>query len=58
MWKLEERRSLGRPRRKWQDNIKMDLRKVERGNIDWIIMPQERDRRRALMNMVMNLRVP
>jgi hypothetical protein len=55
----EGRRSpLGRPRRGWEDNIKMDLREIRFGNVDWIHLAQDRDRWRALVNMVMNLRVP
>jgi hypothetical protein len=51
------RRPLERPRRRWKDNIKMDLRDVGWG-MDWINLAQDRDRWRALVNMVMNLRVP
>jgi hypothetical protein len=54
----EERRPLGRPRRRWEDNIKMDLQEVGRESVDWIDMAQDRDRWRALVNAVMNLRVP
>jgi hypothetical protein len=56
--KPEGRRPLGRPRRRWEDNIKMDLREVGWGIIDWISLAQDRDRWRALVNAVMNLRVP
>jgi len=49
---------LGRPRRGWQDNIKIDLKEVGRGNVDWIDVAEDRDRWRALVNAVMNLRVP
>ena len=56
--KPEGKRPLGRPRRRWEDNIKMDLQEVECGAIDWIEVGQERDRWRALVNAVMNLRVP
>ena len=55
--KPEGKRSLGRPRRRWEDNIKMDLREVGRGG-DWKELAQDRDRWRALVNTVMNLRVP
>jgi hypothetical protein len=54
----EGRRPLGRPRRRWKDNIKMDLREIGFGDVDWINWSQDRDRRRALVNTVMNLRVP
>jgi hypothetical protein len=49
---------LGRPRHRWEDNIKMDLQEVECGVMDWIERAQNRDRWRALVNAVMNLRVP
>jgi hypothetical protein len=52
------RRPLGRPRRRWQDNIKMDLQEVGWRNMDWIDMAQGRARWRALVNVVMNLWVP
>ena len=51
------KRPLGRPRRRWEDNIKMDLRE-EGGGGDWMELAQDRDRWRALVNTVMNLRVP
>jgi hypothetical protein len=47
----------GRPRRKWQDNIKMDLRETGCEGVDWIQLPQHRDQWQALVNTVMNLRV-
>jgi hypothetical protein len=53
----EGRRPLGRPRRRWVDNIKMDLREIEFRDVDWIHLAQDRDRWRALVNTVMNLRV-
>jgi hypothetical protein len=56
--KPEGRRPLGRPRRQWEDNIKMDLREVGWGGMDWINLAQDRDRWRALVNAVMNLLVP
>jgi hypothetical protein len=54
----EGRRPLGRPRRRWEDDIKLDLQEVGWGGMDWIDMAQDRDRWRALVNVVMNLRVP
>jgi len=56
--KLEGRRPLGRPRRRWDDNIRMDLREVGCGCVDWMELAQDRDRWRALVSAVMNLRVP
>ena len=56
--KPEGKRPLGRPRRRWEDNIKMDLQAVGCGSMDWIELSQDRDRWRALVNAVMNLRVP
>jgi hypothetical protein len=56
--KPEGRRLLGRPRRRWEDNIKMDLREVGFGDVDWIRLAQDMDRWRAVVNTVMNLRVP
>jgi hypothetical protein len=56
--KPEEKRSLGRPRCRWENNIKIDLQKVGCGGIDWIELAKDRDRWRALVNAVMNLRVP
>jgi hypothetical protein len=52
------RRPLGRPRCRWEDNIRMDLREIGFGDVDWIRLAQDRDRWRALMNTVMSLRVP
>jgi hypothetical protein len=54
----EGKRPLGRPRRGWVDNVKMDLRKIGWGGMDWIDLVQDRDQWRALVNTVMNLRVP
>jgi hypothetical protein len=53
----EGRRPLGRPRRRWEDDIKMDLQEVGWEDVDWIDMAQDRDRWRAVVNAVMNLRV-
>jgi hypothetical protein len=54
----EGRRPLGRPRRRWEDNIKMDLREIGFGDVDCIHWAQDRDRWWALVNTVINLRVP
>jgi hypothetical protein len=54
----EGRRPLGRLRRRWEDNIKMDLKEIGFGDVDWIHLAQVRDRWQALVNTVMNLRVP
>jgi hypothetical protein len=56
--KLEGKRPLGRPRRRWEDNIKADLQEVGCGGMDWIQLAQDRDRWRALVNAVMKLLVP
>ena len=56
--KPEGKRPLGRPRRRWEDNIKMDLQEVGGGCGDWMELAQDRDKWRALVNMLMNLRVP
>jgi hypothetical protein len=56
--KPEGRRPLGRPRRKREDNIKMDLMDIGWGGVDWIALAQDRDQWRAFVNMVMNLWVP
>jgi len=52
------KRPLGKPRRRWEDNIKMDRQEVGCGVMDWIGLAQDRDRWRALANAVMNIRVP
>jgi hypothetical protein len=52
------KRPLGRPRGRWVDNIKMDLLEIGWGGVDWIALAQDRDKWRALVNAVMNLRVP
>jgi len=56
--KPEGNRPLERPRRRWEDSIKMHLQEVGFGDMDWIELAQDRDRWRALVNAVMNLRVP
>jgi len=56
--KPEGRIPLGRPRRRWVGNIRMDLQEVECGYMDWIGLAQDRDRWRTLVSVVMNLRVP
>ena len=56
--KPERKRPRGRPRRRWEDNIKMDLWEVGCGCVDWMELAQDRDRWRALVSAVMNLRVP
>jgi hypothetical protein len=56
--KPEGKRSLGRPRRRWEDNIKMDLQYVGGGCGDWMELAQDRDRWRTLVSTVKNLRVP
>ena len=56
--KTEGKRPLGRPRRWWKDNIKMDLQEVGCGVMDWINLVFDRDRWRALVTALMNLRVP
>jgi hypothetical protein len=57
MGKPEGKRPMGRPRRRWEDNIKADLQEVGCGGMCWIEVDQDRDRWRALVNEVMNLRV-
>jgi len=52
-WETEGNNSLRRPRRRWQDNIKLDLQEVRCGSMDWINVAQDRDRWRALVNAVL-----
>jgi hypothetical protein len=54
----EGKRPLGRPRRRWVDNIKMDLREIRWDGMDWIDLAQDKDQWRALVKAVVNLRVP
>jgi len=58
VWKPEGKRQLGRPRRRWEDNIKMDLEEVGYGVMDWIELAQAKDRWQTFVNAVMNFRVP
>ena len=58
MGKHVGKRPLGRPRRRWEDSIKMDLQEVGCGGVDWIELAQDRDRWRKLVNAEMNLRDP
>jgi len=56
--KLEGKRPLGRPRSRWEDNVKMDLQEVGCGGMDWIEVAQDRNRWRVILNAVISLRVP
>jgi hypothetical protein len=56
--KPERKRPLGRPRRRWVNNVRMDLGEVGWGDVDWIGLAQDRNRWRVLVNSVLNLRVP
>ena len=58
MGKAEGKRPIGRPRRRWEDNIKMNLKEIGCGLVDWIELAQDRDRWLALVSTVMNLPVP
>jgi hypothetical protein len=55
--KPERKRPLGRPKRRWEDNIRMDVREIGWEGVDWNYMPEDRDQWRGLVNTVMNLRV-
>jgi hypothetical protein len=55
--KLEGKRPLERPRHRWEDGIRMDLREISLGGVDWIRLAQDRDRWRAVVSVVMNLRI-
>jgi hypothetical protein len=56
--KLEGKRPIGRPRRRWKDNFRMDLREIGCEGVDWIDLPQDRDKWRAVVKAIMNLRGP
>jgi hypothetical protein len=56
--KPEEKRPVGKPKPRWMDNIKMDLKEIGWGDVDWIDLAQDRDQWRALVHTVMNFRVP
>jgi hypothetical protein len=56
--KPEGKRPMGRPRRRWVDNIKINFREIEWGGMDWIDLVQDRDKWRTLVNTDVNLRVP
>jgi hypothetical protein len=56
--KPEAKRPLGRPRRRWVDNIRIDLREIGWDGMNWIYLPQDRDQWRAIVNTAMNLWVP
>jgi hypothetical protein len=56
--KLEGKRPLGRPRCRWEDNIRLDRREIGWGGMDWIDLAWDRDQWKALVNMVMNLQAP
>ena len=58
VWKSEGKRPLGRSRRRWEDNIKLDFQEVGFGSMNWIDVAQDREWWGALVNTIMNLRVP
>jgi len=57
-WENLRERPLGKPRHRWEDNIKMDLQEVRCGGMDWIELAQDRDRWWAIVNMMMNFQIP
>jgi hypothetical protein len=57
-WEPKWKRHLGRPRSRWDYNIRMDLKEIRWAVVDWIHLAQDRDKSQALVNMLMNLRVP
>jgi hypothetical protein len=58
VWKPEGKRPLGRPRSRWEDNRKLDIQEAGFGSVDWIVLAQNRDRWRALVKALINLRFP
>jgi hypothetical protein len=58
LWKPEGKRPLGRPRRRWEDNIKMDLQEVWCEGLDWIELAQDRDKWWSFLSVVINIRIP
>jgi hypothetical protein len=56
--KPERKRQFGRSRRRWEDNIGMNVRKIGREGVDWMYLAEDRDQWRAVVNTVMNLRIP
>ena len=58
MGKSEGKRPLARPRRRWEDNIKLDIQEVGCGDMNWVELAYDKDRWRALVNAVMNIRTP
>jgi hypothetical protein len=58
VWKYEGKRPLGRPRHRWENNIKMDLQEVGCGGMDWIELAQDSDRWQAFVSAVINVQVP
>jgi hypothetical protein len=58
VWKPEGKRQLGKPWRRWEDNVRTDLREIGLEGVDWIHLAQNRDQWRAHVNLIINLRVP